>query len=107
MLGPLGTAGLVIVFVVFMLLEREDLRGRVIGLVGHGHLAVTTKAFDEAGSRVSRQLLMQTLVNAAYGVAIGAGTNSNMVVRVTRPLSAPRFASSPTWDRLPRRPAPS
>ena len=42
-----------------MLLEREELRGRVIGLVGHGHLAVTTKAFDEAASRVSRQLLMQ------------------------------------------------
>jgi len=72
-IAPLSTAGFVIVLVIFMLLEREDLRGRVIGLVGHGHLAVTTKAFDEAGSRVSRQLLMQTLVNAAYGVAIGAG----------------------------------
>jgi hypothetical protein len=53
-------------------LEREDLRGRVIGLVGHGHLAVTTKAFDEAAHRVSRQLLMQTLVNLIYGIAIGA-----------------------------------
>jgi predicted PurR-regulated permease PerM len=72
-IAPLSTAGFVIVLVIFMLLEREDLRGRVIGLVGHGHLAVTTKALDEAGSRVSRQLLMQTVVNAAYGVAIGAG----------------------------------
>jgi len=72
-LGPLSTAGFVITLVIFMLLEREELRGRAIGLVGHGHLAVTTKAFDEAGSRVSRQLLMQTLVNAIYGVAIGMG----------------------------------
>jgi predicted PurR-regulated permease PerM len=72
-IAPLSTAGFVIVLVIFMLVEREDLRGRVIGLVGHGHLAVTTKAFDEAGSRVSRQLLMQTVVNVAYGVAIGAG----------------------------------
>lgn len=71
--GPLATAGLVIVMVIFMLLEREDLRGRIIGLIGHGHLAVTTKAFDEAGQRVSRQLLMQTLVNAVYGVGVGVG----------------------------------
>jgi predicted PurR-regulated permease PerM len=71
--GPLSTAGFVLTLVIFMLLEREELRGRVIGLIGHGHLAVTTKAFDEATSRVSRQLLMQTLVNVIYGIAIGAG----------------------------------
>jgi len=71
--GPLSTAGFVITLVIFMLLEREDLRGRVIGLIGHGHLAVTTKALDEAASRVSRQLLMQTLVNMIYGITIGAG----------------------------------
>ena len=47
--APLGTAGLVLAMVIFMLLERRDLRDRVIGLVGHGHLAITTKAFDEAG----------------------------------------------------------
>ena len=59
--------------VVFMLLERRDLRDRLIGLFGHGHLAVTTKAFDEAATRVSRQLLMQSLVNLVYGVAAGVG----------------------------------
>jgi hypothetical protein len=59
--------------VIFMLLERRDLRDRVIGLMGHGQLAVTTRAFDEAGTRVSRQLLMQSLVNLIYGVAAGAG----------------------------------
>src|SRR5688572_31044251 len=73
LMGPLGTAALVIALVIFMLLERRDLRDRLIGLVGHGRLTVTTKAFDEAGSRVSRQRLMQTLVNAIYGVAAGAG----------------------------------
>jgi predicted PurR-regulated permease PerM len=76
-LGPivaqLGTAGLIITLVIFMLLERRDLRDRLLGLVGHGHLTTTTKAFDEAGSRVSRQLLMQSLVNFIYGVAAGAG----------------------------------
>jgi predicted PurR-regulated permease PerM len=71
--GPLGTAGLVLAMVIFMLLERRDLRDRLIGLLGHGHLAITTKAIDEAGTRVSRQLLMQSLVNLLYGIAAGAG----------------------------------
>jgi predicted PurR-regulated permease PerM len=69
--GPLGTAGLVVAMVIFMLLERQDLRDRLIGLFGHGRLAVTTKAFYEAGSRVSRQLLMQALVNLFYGTVAG------------------------------------
>jgi predicted PurR-regulated permease PerM len=72
-MGPLGTAGLVIAMVIFMLLERRDLRDRLLGLFGHGRLTVTTKAFDEAGTRVSRQLLMQSLVNLLYGVAAGLG----------------------------------
>jgi predicted PurR-regulated permease PerM len=71
--GPLGTAGLVLAMVIFMLLERRDLRDRLIGLFGHGQLTVTTKAFDEAGTRVSRQLLMQSLVNLVYGIAAGVG----------------------------------
>ena len=71
--GQLGTAAFVLAMVIFMLLERRDLRDRLIGLVGHGRLAITTKAFDEAGTRVSRQLLMQSLVNLVYGVAAGVG----------------------------------
>ena len=59
--------------VIFMLLERRDLRDRLIGLFGHRQLTVTTKAFDEAGTRVSRQLLMQSLVNLIYGIAAGLG----------------------------------
>ena len=56
-----------------MLLERRALRDRLIGLVGHGQFAITTKALDEAGTRVSRQLLMQSLVNLVYGIAAGVG----------------------------------
>src|SRR6185295_9457368 len=56
--GPLGTAGFVMTMLIFMLLERRDLRDRLFGLIGQGHLALTTKAFAEAGKRVSRQLLM-------------------------------------------------
>ena len=71
--GPLGTAGLVGAMVIFMLVERRALRDRLIGFFGQGHLAVTTRAIDEAGQRVSRQLLMQSLVNLIYGVAAGVG----------------------------------
>ncbi len=72
-MGPLSKAALVLTMVIFMLLERRDLRDRLIGLVGDGQLATTTKAFEEAGARVSRQLLMQSLVNVVYGVSAGVG----------------------------------
>ena len=71
--GPVGTAGLVLALVIFMLLERRDLRDRLLLLFGHGQLTVTTKAFDEAGTRVSRQLLMQSVVNLFYGIVVGLG----------------------------------
>ena len=73
LLEPLATAGLVIALVIFMLLERGDLRNRVIRLVGYGRLALTTKALDEAGRRISRYLLMQSLLNGSFGVAVGLG----------------------------------
>jgi predicted PurR-regulated permease PerM len=66
-LEPVATAGLVIALVLFMLLDREALRDRIVGLFGRGHVAVMTKAMEEAGKGVSRQLLLQTIVNALYG----------------------------------------
>jgi predicted PurR-regulated permease PerM len=71
--GPLGTLGLVIVFVIFMLLSREDLRDRLIRLVGHGQLQVTTTALDDAATRISRYLMAQAIVNGTYGLAIAIG----------------------------------
>ena len=73
LLAPLATAGVVIVFVIFILIEREDLRDRFIKLVGAGDLQRTTKALSEAGERVSRYLLMQLVVNVTYGIPIGVG----------------------------------
>jgi predicted PurR-regulated permease PerM len=70
---PLGSAIIVVVLTIFMLAGREDLRNRLIGLVGHGHLNVMTQALDDAGSRVSRYLLLQLVINACFGVVIGLG----------------------------------
>ena len=70
---PLATAGLVIVLVIFILLERGDLRNRVIRLVGYRQLALTTRALDEASHRISRYLLMQSILNGSFGVVVGCG----------------------------------
>ena len=72
-LGTVGVAGIVLVFTVFMLLRREDLRNRFIRLVGHSHLNVMTQALDDASHRISKYLLLQFLVNASYGLVVGLG----------------------------------
>jgi predicted PurR-regulated permease PerM len=73
LLGPLGTGGMVIVLILFMLLARADLRDRVVRLMGLGRITLTTQALDEVGERVSRYLLMQTLINCIHGVAVAVG----------------------------------
>ncbi|AXK73487.1 AI-2E family transporter [Lysobacter sp. TY2-98] len=73
LLEPLAGLGLVLVLVIFMLIHREDLRDRVISLVGVDQLADTTRALEDAGQRVSRYLLMQLMVNSGYGVSVAIG----------------------------------
>lgn len=73
LISPLGSAGLIIVVVIFMLLEREDLRDRFIRLVGYGDLHRTTEALRDAGKRVGLYLLMQLVVNIVYAIPIAAG----------------------------------
>src|SRR6476659_6443725 len=72
-LSPLGTAALVLLLVIFMLLKREDLRGRLIRLVGQGRISTTTRAMEDAGRRVSRYLSTQCLVNTCYGICVALG----------------------------------
>jgi predicted PurR-regulated permease PerM len=73
LLAPLATAGLVVIFVIFVLLEREDLRDRFIKLAGAGDLQKSTQAINDAAARVSKYLLMQFVVNLTYGIPIGIG----------------------------------
>ncbi|HYC57132.1 MAG TPA: AI-2E family transporter [Candidatus Binatia bacterium] len=73
LVAPLATGGIMVVFLIFILLEREDLRDRFIKLVGAGDLKTTTEALNEAASRVSRYLVMQLIVNVSYGLPIGIG----------------------------------
>jgi predicted PurR-regulated permease PerM len=68
---PLVTTFIVVVFLVFMLLGREDLRDRGLRLAGSGRMHVTTTAIEDASRRVSRYLRMQLVVNLSYGVVVG------------------------------------
>jgi predicted PurR-regulated permease PerM len=73
-LHPLATTGLILIFTIFILLQREDLRNRAIKLAGgSGDLRRTTAAIDDATSRLSRFFLAQLALNIAFGVVIGLG----------------------------------
>jgi predicted PurR-regulated permease PerM len=71
-LAPAASAGLVVVLVIFMLISREDLRNRLVRLAGR-KLALTTRTLDEIGTRISRYLFFNAIVNGAFGVAVAAG----------------------------------
>jgi predicted PurR-regulated permease PerM len=70
---PIATTGIIIVFVIFILLQREDLRNRLIRLAGSSDLQRTTAALDDAASRLSRLFLTQLILNGAFGLVIGTG----------------------------------
>jgi predicted PurR-regulated permease PerM len=72
-LSPVETIAIVFVFAIFILLQQEDLRDRLIRLFGSGDLHRTTVALDDAGRRLSRYFLTQLSVNAAFGCVIAAG----------------------------------
>lgn len=70
---PLATTGIIIIFVIFILIQREDLRNRLIRLAGAHDLQRTTAALDDAAARLSRLFLTQIAVNGAFGIVIGVG----------------------------------
>lgn len=70
--GPLATAGIIFVFVIFILLDPKDLHDRLLRLLG-SNLNVGTDALDEAGQRIGKYLRMQLIVNMSYGVPMAIG----------------------------------
>jgi predicted PurR-regulated permease PerM len=73
LLNPLATTGIIIIFVIFILIQREDLRNRLIRLAGSHDLQRTTAALDDAATRLSRLFLAQLMINATFGVIIAVG----------------------------------
>ena len=73
LIHPLATTFIIVIFVIFILLQREDLRNRLIRLAGSHDLQRTTAALDDAARRLSRFFLSQLAVNSGFGIAIGLG----------------------------------
>jgi len=73
LIHPLATTGIVVIFVIFILMQRQDLRNRLVRLAGSQDLQRTTAALDDAGQRLSRLFLTQLGLNAAYGLVVGVG----------------------------------
>ncbi len=73
LIHPLATTGIVVIFVIFILMQRQDLRNRLVRLAGSQDLQRTTAALDDAGQRLSRLFLTQLGLNAAYGIVVGLG----------------------------------
>ena len=73
LLHPLTTTGIVVIFVMFILIQRQDLRNRLVRLAGAQDLQRTTAALDDAGQRLSRLFLTQLALNAGFGLIIGVG----------------------------------
>ncbi|HEY2228990.1 MAG TPA: AI-2E family transporter [Xanthobacteraceae bacterium] len=73
LIHPLATTGIVVIFVIFILMQKQDLRNRLVRLAGSQDLQRTTAALDDAGQRLSRLFLTQLALNAAYGLVVGLG----------------------------------
>jgi predicted PurR-regulated permease PerM len=80
---PMARTFVVVVFLVFMLLGREDLLDRGLRLAGSTRMLVTTTAIEDASGRVSRYLRMQLIVNLCYGAIVGV---SLQLIGIPHPL---------------------
>lgn len=72
-MSPLATLGIIFVVAVFALLQREDLRDRLIRLIGPDDIHRTTLALDDAGRRLTRYFQTQLCINTMFGLVIGIG----------------------------------
>ena len=72
-IDPLATTAIVLIVTIFVLLQREDLRDRLIRLFGSSDLHRTTAAMNDAARRLSRYFLLQLGINAAFGLITGIG----------------------------------
>jgi predicted PurR-regulated permease PerM len=73
LLQPLTTTGIVLIFTIFILLQRQDLRNRLVRLAGSHDIQRTTAALDDAGDRLSKLFLTQLIFNACFGFTVGVG----------------------------------
>jgi predicted PurR-regulated permease PerM len=101
LLSPLAMTALVVLFLIFILLQREDIRDRFLRLAGTADLQRSTAALDDAGSRLSRFFLMQTALNTAHRFVAGGYCRLDAFLDTV--VGAYWAAPSHPFDRLPCR----
>ncbi len=69
----LGVSSFVLILVLFMLVGRDQLADRIVGLFGNRQVSLTTRTMQEIGQRISRYLATFALVNSGFGLVIGLG----------------------------------
>ena len=99
---PLSTTAIVLIVAIFVLLQREDLRDRLIRLFGSSDLHRTTTAMNDAARRLSRYFLIQLGINTTFGVIIGIGL---FLIGVPSPLLWGTVRRAAALRAVYRRPA--
>jgi len=74
--APVALVVIVLVMTVFALAHREDLRERLLQLVGPNNLTLATRTMAEAVNRVSHLLVTQVYINTGFGAVISLGLYS-------------------------------
>ncbi len=72
-IGPIANLGIILVVAIFTLLQKDDLRDRLIRLFGSGDLHRATATMDDAGRRLTRYFLTQLGINCSFGAIVGIG----------------------------------
>ena len=99
--APLSTTAIAFIVAIFILLQREDLRDRLIRLFGLSDLHRTTVAMNDAARRLSNYFLTQLAINAMFGVIIGTGL---FVIGVPSPAALGCTRHATALRALHRRP---
>ncbi len=80
---PLAKVALTLLFTLFLLLQHQDLRDRIVRIAGTDNLSGTTAAMSDAGTRLSSLFLAQAMLNAGFGVFVGVAL---AVIGVPNPI---------------------
>jgi predicted PurR-regulated permease PerM len=69
----LVAGAIVVIFVIFILLYKEDIRDRFIRLAGSADIQKAALLLDDGAERLGSYLLTQIAINAAFGLVITLG----------------------------------
>jgi predicted PurR-regulated permease PerM len=72
-LEGLGTAFIILILLLYLMINRENMSDRLIRVFGHGKISLTTRTIEEVGRRISHYLVMFATVNSTFGLIIGLG----------------------------------